>query len=89
MESIDLFPSGMTFAACGGNKVSLWDVRTGRELFSARNNKKVVSAVRVVNKGARFVTGSYDQYLKVYKADTFELTYQDKLPFAIGCLEVT
>lgn len=75
--------------ASGGNKVSLWDVRTGKELFSACNNKKIVSAVKVVNHGSRFVTASYDQYFKVYKSDTFELTYQDKLPFSIGCLEVT
>ena len=89
LESIDLFPSGLTFVAAGGNKVSLWDVRTGKELFSAFNNKKIVSSVKVVNQGARFITSSYDQYLKVYKSDTFELTYQDKLPLPINCFEVT
>ena len=75
--------------ACGGNKVSLWDVRTGKELFSACNNKKTVSGVHVVNQGSRFITTSFDHYLKVYKSDTFELSYQDKLPAAVNCFDVT
>lgn len=65
----------MTFVAVGGNKMSLWDVRTGKSLFEARNNKKIVSGVKVVSQGSRFVTSSYDNYLKIYQSDTFELTY--------------
>jgi WD40 repeat protein len=67
---MDLFPSKLTFVACGGNKVSIWDVRTGKELFSACNNKKTVSGVKVVSQGSRFITGSFDRYFKVYKADS-------------------
>jgi WD40 repeat protein len=59
------------FAAVGGNKMSLWDVRTGKELFQARNNKKNVSGVKVISHGSRFMTGSIDNYLKIYQADTF------------------
>lgn len=55
--------------------MSLWDVRTGKELFQARNNKKNVSGVKVISHGSRFMTGSIDNYLKIYQADTFELTY--------------
>lgn len=33
LEAIDVFPSGMIFAAVGGNKMSLWDVRSGKGLF--------------------------------------------------------
>jgi WD40 repeat protein len=86
---IDVFPSGLTFAAVGGNKMSLWDVRTGRELFQARNNKKIVAGVKVVSHGSRFMTASYDQYLKVYQADTFELTFMEKMPAPIQCLDIT
>jgi hypothetical protein len=64
-------------------------VRTGKELFSACNNKKTVSGVHVVNQGSRFITTSYDQYMKVYKSDTFSLTYQDKLPASISCFDVS
>jgi WD40 repeat protein len=35
LESIDIFPSKLNFIAGGGNKVSLWDIRTGKKLFSA------------------------------------------------------
>jgi len=89
MESIDVFPSGLTFAAVGGNKMSLWDVRTGKELFQARNNKKIVSGVKVVSHGSRLMTSSYDQYLKVYQADTFELTFMEKMTAPIQCLDIT
>ena len=53
LEAIDLFPSKFTFAAVGGNKMSLWDIRTGKELFQARNNKKIVSGVKVISNGSR------------------------------------
>lgn len=89
LEAIDVFPSGMIFAAVGGNKMSLWDVRTGKGLFEARNNKKIVSGVRVVSQGIRFMTSSYDNYLKIYQADTFELTYMEKMPASIQCFDVT
>ena len=89
LEAIDVFPSGLTFAAVGGNKMSLWDVRTGKELFQARNNKKIVSGVKVVSHGSRFMTSSYDNYLKVYQADTFELTFMEKMPAPIQCFDVT
>jgi WD40 repeat protein len=71
LESIALFPSNLTFAAAGGNKVSLWDLRTAKPLFEGRNNKKIVSCVKVIKDGSRFITTSYDNYLKIYKADTF------------------
>lgn len=35
------------------------------------------------------MTASYDQYLKVYKSDTFELTYQDKMAGPINCFDLT
>lgn len=61
----------------------------GKQLFSACNNKKTVSSVRVASGGARFITASFDQYLKVYRADTFELTYQEKLISPIHCFDLT
>jgi WD40 repeat protein len=79
----------LTFVSCGGNKVFLWDIRNGKQLFSACNNKKTVSGVHVINNGSRFMTTSFDQYLKVYKSDTFELTYQDKMASSIQCFDVT
>lgn len=69
--------------------MSLWDVRTGKGLFEARNNKKIVSGVKVVSQGSRFMTSSYDNYLKVYQADTFELTYMEKMIAPIQCFDVT
>ena len=35
LESIDIFPSKLTFIAGGGNKVALYDIRAGKQLFSA------------------------------------------------------
>jgi hypothetical protein len=69
--------------------VFLWDLRMGRQLFSACNNKKTVSSVKVASGGARFITASFDQYLKVYRADTFELTYQEKQSAPIHCFDLT
>lgn len=71
LESIALFPSQLTFAAAGGNKLSMWDLRTNKPLFEGRNNKKVVTSVKVVQDGSRIITSSQDQYLKIYKTDTF------------------
>ena len=67
----------------------MWDLRTGKELFQARNNKKIVSGIKVVNQGSRFMTASYDNYLKVYQADTFELTYMEKMAAPIQCFDVS
>jgi hypothetical protein len=61
----------------------------GKELFSACNNKKTVSSVHVISNGSRFMTSSFDQYLKVYKSDTFELTYQDKMASPIHCFDMS
>lgn len=76
VEWMDTFPSGMMFVGCGGNKVTLWDIRSEKCLMTASNHKKIVSCVRVVSEGSRFMTASYDTYFKIYKSDTFELTYQ-------------
>lgn len=89
LQSISLFPSKLTFVSCGGNKVFLWDIRTGKQLFSACNNKKTVSSVQVISNGSRFITSSFDQYFKVYKSDTFQLTYQDKMASSIHCFDVS
>jgi hypothetical protein len=61
----------------------------GRQLFNGCNNKKTVSTVKVASGGARFITGSFDHYLKVYRADTFELTYQEKQTAPIHCFDLT
>jgi hypothetical protein len=61
----------------------------GKQLFSACNNKKTVTSVRVASGGARFITGSFDHYLKVYRADTFELTYQEKQTAPVHCFDLT
>lgn len=75
IEAIDLL-SEFSFVVGGGKKVSLWDIRRGEKLGWAGNNKKPVSGVRVFSQGARFITISLDHYLKVYRSDTLELTYQ-------------
>lgn len=33
VEAIDRFPSGLSVVACGGNSVSVWDVRASRQLY--------------------------------------------------------
>lgn len=35
------------------------------------------------------MTASYDNYLKVYQADTFELTYMEKMTAPIQCFDVS
>lgn len=30
---MDLYPSKLNFIVCGGNKVSIFDIRTGKSLF--------------------------------------------------------
>lgn len=60
-----------------------------KQLFSACNNKKTVTSIHLINNGSRFLTTSFDKYLKVYKSDTFELTYQDKMAAPIHCFDVS
>ena len=33
IESMDLYPSKLSFIVGGGNKVSIWDIRTGKAIF--------------------------------------------------------
>ena len=35
------------------------------------------------------MTTSYDNYLKVYQSDTFELTYMEKMPASIQCFDIS
>jgi len=49
----------------------------------------MVSSVKYASNGSRFITSSFDHYLKVYKSDTFELTYQDKLISPIHTFDLT
>ena len=35
------------------------------------------------------MTGSYDNYVKVYQADTFELTYMEKMPGPVLNFDIT
>ena len=71
-----MFPSNLNFVACGEKKISSWDIRSTKPQFENISNKKLVSCVRVASKGSRIISSSYDNYLKVYKSDTFEVTYQ-------------
>lgn len=66
----------MNFVACGEKKISSWDIRSSRPVYENENNKKLLTCVRVVSNGSRVMTSSYDCHLKVYKSDTFEVTYQ-------------
>lgn len=86
---MDLYPSKLNFIVGGGNKVSIWDIRTGKTLFEGRNNKKVVTNVKLISEGSRYITTSLDHYLKVFKSDTFELTYQEKLEGGILTFDCT
>ena len=45
-------------------------------MFEGRNNKKNVTNVRLISQGSRYVTTSLDHYLKVFKSDSYEMTYQ-------------
>jgi len=49
----------------------------------------MVSSVKYVSSGSRFITTSLDHYLKVYRSDTFEMTYQDKLVSPILTFDIT
>jgi WD40 repeat protein len=76
IESMDLYPSKFSFIVGGGNKVSIWDIRTGKAMFEGRNNKKVVTNVKLISQGSRYITTSLDYYFKVFKSDSYEMTYQ-------------
>ena len=71
IESMDLYPSKLSFIVGGGNKVSIWDIRTGKAMFEGRNNKKVVTNVKLISQGSRYITTSLDHYLKVFKSDSY------------------
>lgn len=66
----------MNFVACGDKKITSWDIRSSKPLFDISNSKKILTCVRVLSNGSRIMSSSYDCHLKVYKSDTFEVTYQ-------------
>jgi hypothetical protein len=49
----------------------------------------MVSSVKIVSNGSRYVTSSLDNYLKIFKSDTFELTYQEKFDAGILAFDIT
>ena len=71
VEWLDVFPSKLNFVVCGEKKITSWDIRSQKPLFENISSKKLVSCVRVASKGSRIISSSYDNYLKVYKTDTF------------------
>lgn len=89
VESLDSFPSGLSAISVGGTTINIWDLRMSRQLHSISANKKTVTSVKILESGERFLTGSVDQHLKIYAADTFELTYNEKCQDAIMCVDST
>lgn len=49
----------------------------------------MVSSVKVVSNGSRYVTSSLDNYLKIFKSDTFQLTYQEKFDAGILAFDMS
>ncbi len=76
VEWFDLFPSNMNFVACGDKKITSWDIRSAKPVFENFSSKKTLTCVRVLSNGSRIMSSSFDSYLKVYKSENCEVTYQ-------------
>lgn len=74
---------------CGDKKITSWDIRSSKPLLENFSSKKTLSCVRVVSNGSRIMSSSYDSYLKVYKSDSFEVTFQEKMEAPILCFDVS
>ena len=79
VEDIAIFNEGTLFVSVGGTKTMLWDVRKNEKpIIETNNNTKTVSCVDIIESGKRVMTGSYDQFFKIYEQD-MKLVHQKKM----------
>lgn len=79
VEDLAIFNEGSLFVSVGGTKTMLWDVRRNeRPILEINSNTKTISCVKIIESGKRVLTGSYDQFLKIYDQD-MKFVHQKKM----------
>jgi len=63
-------PDGMTIASCSGNKVHIWDARTGTEITTYEGHKTPIYALAYSPDGQWIVTGSGDDTARIWDTKT-------------------
>ena len=91
VEDIAIFPMGGLFVSVGGMTTKLWDIRRNDKPVSEISaNTKSVSCVQIVQSGKRVLTGSYDQFLKIYDSEeNLKIVHQQKMAGPIMNIAVT
>lgn len=83
VEDLAIFNNGSLFVSVGGTYTKLWDVRKNSSpVNEISSNTKSVSCVNIIESGKRVLTGSYDQFFKVYDNE-LRILHQKKMPNAI------
>src|SRR5439155_10308828 len=71
-------PDGQQLATAGGNydftpgDIQLWDIRSGKEVFTLRGHTALVTCVAFSPDGQRLVSGSNDHTVKLWNVATGE-----------------
>ena len=91
VEDIAFFGNGNLFLSVGGTKTQLWDIRRNSSpVFSVMSNIKTVSSVKIIQNGKRVLTGSYDQFFKVYDPENgLKIVHQKKMSHPIMNFAIT
>ncbi len=65
-----VFSSDGRTLACPGDKLTLWDVRTGKEILSETAHRDVVDSVICTPDGKRLISRSQDRSIRVWDVST-------------------
>ena len=63
-------PDGMSIASCSGNKVHIWDARTGTEITTYEGHKATIYALEYSPDGQWLVTVSGDRTIRIWDTKT-------------------
>ena len=70
MQLLSRLMANGRFLVLMDNTLKVWDLTTGKELFTLKGHSDLVYAVAVTADGKRVISGSWDNTLKVWDLTT-------------------
>ena len=80
VEDLVIFPTGSIVISAGGNSIKIWDIVAGKLIDTISNHQKTITSLTIDNSGNRLITGSIDQYVKIYDTKTYNVNYTFNYP---------
>ncbi|KNC51417.1 U3 small nucleolar RNA-associated protein [Thecamonas trahens ATCC 50062] len=79
LEALLVLPSSGLVVSAALNSLSVWDILAGgKKLLSVSNHRKTITALALDSTGARLLSASLDQQVKVYDVTDYSVTHTIK-----------